>query len=181
MLTIRIPVGDEVFDEETQTFSNSAYATLELEHSLVSLSKWEAFFEKPFLSQSELTNEQVLYYIECMTLTPNVPPEVFRNLTEENVSQINEYIQRKMTATTFRERPGPPNREILTAEVIQHMMIACNIPMEWGEVRHLNQLLTLIKVCGEKNKEPKKQSRAEIARQNRELNAARKAKLGTRG
>jgi len=180
MLTIVVP-GIELFDDTNQEFTTQGDVVLELEHSLVSLSKWESKFEKPFLNNSEKTIDEVVEYIKCMTLTPEVPEEIFRRLSEENVKAINRYIDAKMTATWFREVPRPStSREVITSEVIYYWMVAFNIPFEC-ERWHLNRLFTLIRVCNIKQAKPEKMSRSQIAAQNRELNAQRRAQYNTTG
>ena len=146
MLQITIPPV-ELWDEEKQEFSMSKEYTLQLEHSLVSLSKWESKWCKPFLTKEPKTYEETLDYIKCMTLTQNVKPEVYGYLTRANVDDINNYIDAPMTATTFsEERRGSAGREQVTAELVYYWMIALNIPFECQKW-HLNRLLTLIKVC----------------------------------
>lgn len=180
MLTIVVP-GVEMYDEQQAEFVTIGDMTLELEHSLVSLSKWESIYEKPFLGKDEKTTEQVLTYVRLMTLTPNIPDDVFSKLSEGNFKAINEYIDAKMTATWFSDTPGAPSsRDVITAELIYYWMITFQIPFEC-ERWHLNRLFTLIRVCNVKQAKPKKMSRSEIAARNRELNAQRRAQLGSKG
>lgn len=179
MLTITIP-SVEMWDEKHEQFVYIQETTLDLEHSLVSLSKWESKWEKPFLSSKDKTEEEVSDYIKCMMLTPNVNPIVYTCLTADNISTITNYINAPMTATTFNDTSNRPGRETITAELIYYWMIALNIPFEcqgW----HLNRLLTLIKVCNIKNTPPKKRSKRDIMSRNAALNAARKKQLNTRG
>lgn len=180
MLRITVPAV-ELWDEARQEFIQTKEQTLQLEHSLVSLSKWESRWCKPFLSKDEKTTEQVLDYVRCMTITQNVNPDVYFRLSDDNIQQINAYIDAPMTATTFREdKTGKRGREIITSEIIYYWMIAYNIPPEYQKW-HLNRLLTLIRVCDIKNQPPKKRSKRDIMATNAALNAARRKQLGTRG
>ena len=181
MLTITVP-GVESYDETLKQFVSIGDLVLELEHSLVSLSKWESEFEKPFLGKGVKSTKEILAYVRCMVVTPNPPEEFLQKLSKENLEDVNTYIERKMTATWFSEHPGAPktSREVVTAELVYYWMTVFNIPFEC-ETWHLNRLFTLIRICNLKQEKPKKMSRAEVAARNRELNAQRKAQLGTTG
>lgn len=180
MLQIVIP-GQELWDEQKQEFINTKEQVLQLEHSLISLSKWEAKWCKVFLSKQEKTQEEIIDYIKCMTITPNVDPEVYNHLTRGNIKEIEDYIAAPMTATYFSsDNAGKSSREQVTSELIYYWMIALNIPFECQKW-HLNRLLTLIKVCNIKNQPPKKMSKREIMSRNAALNAARRQQLNTKG
>ena len=180
MLKITIPAR-EMFDEVKQEFINTKEQTLQLEHSLVSLSKWESKWHKPFIDNRNLSTEENIDYIRCMTLTQNVDPEVYQYLSKENIKQINEYISDPMTATTFsNERSKGSGKEVLTSEILYYDMIALGIPFECQKW-HLNRLITLIKVCNIKQNPPQKMSKGDIMRRNAELNAARRKQFNTKG
>ena len=180
MLEIVIP-GAEQWDEVKQEFISTKEQTLKLEHSLVSLSKWESKWCQPFLSKKEKTVEQTIDYIKCMTLTQNVDPNVYNLLTKDNILKINEYISAPMTATTFhQENKGGGNGELITSELIYYWMVSLNIPFECQKW-HLNRLFTLIKVCSIKNQPPKKMSKKDILSRNVSLNAARRKQLNSKG
>lgn len=181
MLTLKVPMTDEFFDDENQKFIEPEYFTLELEHCLASLSKWESREEKPFLGKEEKTTEQTLAYVRDMVLTPDVPPEVFENLTDANLTAINDYINAKMTATWFSQtQPRRGGQEIITAEIMYYMMVSLQIPFE-TQYWHLNRLTTLIQVINEKNKPSKKMPRQTARERQAQINAQRRAKHGTRG
>lgn len=180
MLLITVP-GIEQWDESKEEFVSTKDQTLQLEHSLISLSKWESKWKKAFLTKSDKTPEETLDYVRCMTLNKNVDPEVYSRLTNENIQEINDYISDPMTATFFSDdKNAKPNREIITSELIYYWMIALNIPDRF-EKWHLNRLLTLIKVCNVKNQPPKKQSKRELMSRNASLNAARRKRFNTKG
>lgn len=179
MLKIVIP-GIELYDEEKEEFITTKPQTLLLEHSLVSLSKWESKWNKPFLTKDNKTYEETIDYIRCMTITQNISEDTYRLLTSENIQQVNEYIELPMTATTFSNQNKTPSKDVVTAEIIYYWMISLNIPFECQKW-HLNRLLTLINVCNIKNQPPKKISRKEIMSRNAALNAARRKQLNTRG
>lgn len=179
MLQLTIPATN-LWDERKEIFIDIKETTLQLEHSLVSISKWESKWQKPFITKDPKTFEETIDYIRCMTITQNVDQNAYYALTKENIEAVNKYIEAPMTATTFsKEINSKPNRERLTAEVIYYYMIALNIPFECQKW-HLNRLLTLIKVCNIKNQPPKKMSKAEVMRNNAALNAARRKQFNTR-
>ena len=181
MLQLVIPLGPEIFDDAKQEFITPDTKILQLEHSLISLSKWESKWCKPFFGKEEKTPEETIDYIKCMTITQNVNDEIYSHLTRDNIMQVNKYIEAPMTATTFpKSKNSKGSREIITSELIYYWMITLNIPSEYQKW-HLNRLLTLIQVCNVKNEPAKKMSNKEIMNRNRALNAARKKKLNTRG
>lgn len=179
MLIITIPES-EYYDEVNEEFIIYKEQVLQLEHSLVSISKWESKWCKPFLSRDDKPAEEIIDYVRCMTITQNVAPDVYYRLTENNLTEINKYIDNPMTATTFHDDSRGGNREIITSEIIYYWMVTFNIPFECQKW-HLNRLLTLIRVCNIKSNPPKKMSKNEILRRNKELNEARKQSLKTRG
>lgn len=181
MLQIIVPIVPESYDSEKNEFIPAKTVTLQLEHSLVSLSKWESKWCKPFLSKKDKTDEEIIDYIKCMTITQNVKPEVYNKLTVENIDDINKYIYAPMTATTFREdKHGKVNNEIVTSELVYFWMVSLNIPFECQKW-HLNRLLTLIRVCNVKNQPPKKMSKRDVMNRNAALNAARRKQFNTKG
>ena len=180
MLQITIPAVEQ-WDENKQEFVYTREQTLQLEHSLVSLSKWESKWCKAFLTKQDKTVEETLDYIRCMTITQNVNPGVYQSLTNGNIDEINRYIEAPMTATYFSDDGNSrTNSEQITAELIYYWMIALNIPLECQKW-HLNRLLTLVRVCNIKNQPPKKRSKKDIMSRNAALNAARRKQLNTKG
>lgn len=176
-----IVIGSEYFDNDTQTFETVGTVELELEHSLLSLSKWESKHQKPFLSNSGRSTEEVLDYIEAMIMTPEYPQDIIGRLDQSNLDAINKYIESKESATTFGSMPERRGRgEVITAELIYYWMVAFNIPFEC-ERWHLNRLFALIRICNIKNSKPTKISRHEMMARNRELNEKRKAEFNTKG
>lgn len=177
-LTWRLP---ESFDESTSTFIPGDSRSLRLEHSLVSLSKWEAKWGKPFLGDNTHTNDQTFDYIRCMDLD-GVSGDVFNDLTQSELDRIAEYINDKQSATFFAELPGstPQSKKIVTSEMIYHWMVSLTIPVSC-ETWHLNRLLTLIRIQNEKNSPQKKMSKSERVSQMATLNAQRRAQMGTDG
>ena len=181
MLQLTVQLSPEGWDEKTEQFVDGKTQTLQLEHSLVSLSKWESKWEKPFFSKADKSYEEILDYIKFMTISKNVDPSVYSHLSRDNIREINEYIEAPMTATTFaKDKNQSKSREIITSELIYYWMIALNIPFECQKW-HLNRLLTLIRVCNIKNSPPKKMSKRDLASRNAQLNAARRQRLNTKG
>ena len=184
ILTIR---SRELYDEERNEFIYIKGQTLQLEHSLVSLSKWESKWHKPFLSKAGLTLEETIDYIRCMTITQNVDPSCYTGLTSADIEAVSKYIEDPMTATTITRMKTNPqkSKEIITAELIYYWMIALDIPFECRKW-HLNRLLMLIEVCSIKNQQAAggkngKMTRRETMAWNKAQNAARRAKYGTKG
>lgn len=181
MLQITIPTI-EMWDEAKEEFVKpQEEQILSLEHSLISISKWESRWHKAFLTKREKTNDEILDYVRCMTLTPNVNPDIYNRLTNDNYKQINDYINESMTATVFTEDgSGKRNNETITNEVIYNWMISLNIPFE-AQNWHLNRLITQIRVCSIKNQPPKKMSKSSIGKHQAAVNAARRKKYNTKG
>lgn len=180
MLRLTI-IGDEIWDEETNTFDSFNDVVLDLEHSLISLSKWESKYQKPFLSNESKTSEEIFAYLQDMIITPDADPDALYRCSQADIKRIQEYIDSSQSATTFGmmpERRGPG--EVITSELIYYWMVAFTIPFEC-ERWHLNRLFSLIRICNIKNSKPRKMSRNEIAQRNRELNAQRRKELGTTG
>lgn len=173
--------GDELFNEEEQTFSTVDDVVVDLEHSLYSLSKWESEYQKPFLSLTKKTPEETFGYLKCMVVSPDVDPDVLYKCSNENISKIQAYIDSKQTATTFGvlpERRGPG--EIITSELIYYWMVSFNIPVQF-EHWHLNRLFALVQVCNIKNNPGQKMNSQALARQYHEINERRKKEWGTNG
>ena len=180
MLPLYIPKG-EFWDEEHERFMYTKETVLKLEHSLISISKWEAKWQVPFFD-TEKTTEQIVDYIRCMTLNTDVDPLVYRRLTRSDYEKINAYIASPMTATTIRDDGSHRKNKgkIITSELIYYWMFSFQIPIE-TEKWHINRLLMLIRVFSEENKPNKKMTQREIMNQNKALNAARRAKLNSKG
>lgn len=180
MLTIDIESG-ELWDEANQVFIQREARTLRLEHSLVSLSKWESIHQIPFLDGKQRTPEQILSYVSCMSVDGDLPREVLLTLSRDQLGKIIEYIESQQTATTFSNlQQAQGRREIITSELIYYWLVTYNIPFE-VEHWHLNRLFTLIRVCNVKSSKPKKMSKSELAAQYRTLNEQRRRQLGTSG
>ena len=179
MLEVVIPEM-EFFDEKTNRFINIKEQKIAFEHSLISISKWESMFKKPFLTKESKTDEEIMAYVECMTITKNVDPLIYKAIPDETISKISNYISDSMTATTFSKDGGRSSKEIITSELIYYWMIAYNIPVEF-EKWHLNRLLTLIQICNIKNSPGKKMSQKSIMSQNAKLNAMRRKAMNSKG
>lgn len=175
MKTITIP-GAELFDEKTNEYIYTKETTITIEHSLVSVSKWEAKWEIAFLN-AKMTREQSIDYIRCMTITQNVDPNIYKAIPNSLLKEINDYIDSKQTATWFNEKNNRAQRpRTVTSELIYYWMIACGIPFECQKW-HLNRLITLIRVCQEESKPSKKMTLEE----RKALNNARRQKYRTKG
>lgn len=184
MLRLVIP-PQELFDESKNEFIVGFEGkTINMEHSLVSISKWESKWHKSFFTNDDKTSEELLDYFYCMTITQNVSRDIFNYLSVDNVKQIMEYINDPMTATTITERNRQRSNQLVTSELIYSWMIELNIPVEFQKW-HINRLLTLIRVRNIREAQAsgngKKMSKGEILRQNKALNDARRKKYNTRG
>jgi hypothetical protein len=180
--TIIIPASD-CYDEESERFITVKEQKLVIEHSLVSISKWESKWKKPFISTAEKTMEELQDYVRCMTLTQNVNDDVYKAIPVDIMNEIIEYMNDPMSATWFSDidkKHNGRNGEVITSELIYYWMTAANIPIECQKW-HLNRLMTLIRIAGEKNQPPKKMSKNDILRQNKSLNAMRRARAKSRG
>lgn len=178
MLQIEVPAG-EFFDEASNEFVNTKPCVLHLEHSLVSLAKWEGRWKKPFLSRDKKSKDELIDYIRCMTINQNVDPMVYQAIPPSVIKSVVDYCEESFTATTVKNKSASQSREIMTAEVIYYYMISLGIPFECQKW-HLSRLFMLIRVCNDKNS-PVKMSKREIIEQNRKLNAARRKKTGSKG
>lgn len=175
MLQILVP-GRDFFDEKTGCFGLTHDTTLQLEHSLLSISKWEARWHKPYLSDEPKTREECVDYIRCMTINSGVDPMIYNLLDDAFFRKVNDYIDEPMTATWFGKDDKPKtNPGVVTAEIIYYWMISMNIPFECQKW-HINRLMTLIRVCGEKNAPKKKMSKEDLYAHHRKLNALHKSK-----
>lgn len=185
MLKITV-TAKEGFNNKTNEFVTLDHdVTICLEHSLVSISKWESKWHKPFLSKDQKTNEEVIDYVRCMTITQNVPPNTYYLLSQQNLKEINSYIENPMTATTFTNnatgKPASSNKEIITSEVLYYWMSKYNLPYKF-ETWHLNRLITLIRVCSVKEgSSTNKMSKRETAMSNKAINDARRKQYNTKG
>jgi hypothetical protein len=177
---LELIIGDEGFDQDKNIFVITNAVTIELEHSLAALSKWESKYKVPFLS-SDKTEEQLVDYVKMMCQTPNVAPEVFQKLDETHFEAINDYINDSMTATWFGKDPNEKKgQKIITAEVIYYWLVALSIPFEC-QYWHLNKLITLVRVINVENSPKKKMNPADAAREQRRINAQRLAARGNQG
>lgn len=185
MLTITIP-GFEMYDSVHNEFIAVKTQVLNLEHSLYSISKWEATWKKAFIGNDKKTPQEVRDYIRCMTINKNVDPNVYLNIPSSELEKIKNYIEDPMTATTITEdeeekaKAKSKNKKI-TSEEIYWQMTALNIPFECDKW-HFNRLQMLIRVCSIKNNpNSKKMSKDQVARSNRALNAARRKASHSKG
>lgn len=189
MLTITIP-DREYYDPVKEEFGKIKGATLRMEHSLISISKWEAKWKKPFLVKDPpKTEEESFDYFMCMCVDRSIDPDAIRyGLTPNLINQINAYMGDPYTATTFSSDgpEGKPDRSIITSEIIYWSMIQHNIPIEF-EKWNLNRLLTLIKVCNIKQAEAdpkygkgKKLSKSALYAKHNRINEMNKARMAAK-
>ncbi len=179
-LTIVVP-AKEFYDPQKNRFISIKEQKLTLEHSLLSISKWEMKWHKAYLSREPKTDEENIDYIRCMCLVEPNDPNFHLALTQKNIKAIADYISDPMTATTFNKQNQRPSREIITNELIYFWMSNFGIPFDPCQKWHLNRLMTLIEVASIKNQPPKKMSKKDILSRNSALNAQRRARYGTKG
>lgn len=182
MLNLTIKKQSLYNEKENRFYDVKEDVNLELEHSLLAISKWESKWHVPFLEKKEKTREQVIDYVRCMSLDPNISSVVFYGLSNEQLQAVSEYINDPMTATTITNynQSSRGKAEIVTSELIYYWMNECNISKEC-ETWHLNRLLRLIEITSIKRQPEKKMPKRGVMAQNRALNAARRAKSGSRG
>lgn len=178
---LRLVIGEESFNDETQTFETLDEVIIDLEHSLISLSKWESKHQKPFLAAGTKTSEEIFDYLKAMVITPEVDLGALYRCSQTDIDRIQEYIDSSQSATTFGVMPERRGLgEVITSELIYYWIVSFNIPFDCQHW-HLNRLFSLIRICNIKNSKQKKMPRHEIAQRNRELNERRKSELGTKG
>ena len=183
MLELKIETPRQIYNEQSGEFLYIKPQTIRMEHSLLSIAKWESKWHKPFLDSKEKSSDELIDYIKCMTVTQGVDPNVYYALAPSELSKIESYISDPMTATWFSEEENkkPKSHRVITAEIIYYQMVSLGIPLEHCEKWHINRLLTLIKVCNVENSPKKKMSKKDIIKRNKMLNDARRAKLHSTG
>ena len=179
-ITVTIPERD-FYDPRVGRFRVTRKTVVTLEHSLISISKWESKWHKPYLSKEPKTEEESIDYLRCMCITQNVDPNVFYAIDAKIAKEISDYIANPMTATTIRRHEQKPSREIVTSELIYYWMTQFGIPFDPCEKWHFNRLMMLIEVAGIKNSPPKKMGKKDMLSQRSALNAQRRARYNTRG
>lgn len=179
MLDIIIPATEQ-FDERTMQFVETKEQKLTLEHSLISISKWEAKWKISYIDTKDKTRDQRLDYIRCMSLKGDISDDVLYSIAPQEMQKINNYINDSMSATVVKNTGGSASNQFTTSELIYSWMVGYQIPVEF-EKWHLSRLLTLIKVISEENKPKKKMTPSEIAARNKALNAKNRAKYHSRG
>lgn len=171
----------ELFDEVRQEFTEVPETTLRLEHSLVSISKWESKWKLPFIDTKEKTTEQVLDYIKCMTIGQNINPLVYYGLGRDDLEKVKQYIEEEQTATTFNSIDrAPSSNRFVTSELIYYWMTVYNVPFECQKW-NLSRLLALLRIASIENAPKKKMSKRAVMDQNRALNKARRQARRSKG
>lgn len=179
MLRLSLP-SLETFNEEKQEFETIGGLTVELEHSLYTVAKWEAKHKTEFV-QSKMDFDFIMSYIKEMCMTEDVPDNAWLCLTKSQINEILEYINDPSTATKFNKQNNPSHSSrITTAELIYYWMFSLQIPMEC-EHWHFNRLMTLIELASKESMPKKKMGKREAMQQQREINAMRRSKYNTKG
>lgn len=181
MLSINIP-ETELFDEETDSFIKIKAQSLNLEHSLISVSKWETIHCKPFLTKNKKTPDEVRDYIRCMIINAPKGQDVVKAFTPKEINEVIDYINKKKTATTvtFFSKKTKASNETITSELIYYWMFSAGISIEC-EKWPLDRLFALIKIFSAKNAPKQKGVNHEYNKMQHDLNAQRRAALHSKG
>ena len=179
-LTVTIE-GKQFVDNDNNIISEPS-DVLVLEHSLISISKWEAIWKKPYLeSFKESSNEELYSYIQCMVIKGNADMSVLRRIKRSQYEKILDYINDSMTATTVKKKENDMSvSNFTTSELIYAWMVQLQIPWE-AQKWHLNRLMMLISVLDRMNQPAKKRSEKQLISDYAKINAMNRARFKSKG